>query len=55
MTYIKLYTTAELAERCGYHPDTLRKLFAAGKIAAVKDGGKWFSTIEAVEKYCWRW
>lgn len=47
----RLYSINKLSEYYGLAPDTLRKLFASGRIAAEKIGGKWYTTKDAVEQY----
>ncbi len=54
----KLLTLKEVAEQTGYSPVRLRALILEGKVNGVRgdrhpQGGpkRWFTTIEAVEKY----
>lgn len=52
ISYLHLLTIKELrGSVANYHPDTYRKLFASGKISAIKIGGTWYSTEDAVVKY----
>ncbi len=41
----------ELAEASGYPLDYLSWLARQGRLEAVKRGGRWYSTLEAVERY----
>ena len=44
-------TVPEAAEITGYHPDHLRELIRAGKIAAVKKGNAWWVDRSALGEY----
>ncbi len=41
----------ELAERTGYTAAHLGWLIRKGRLEAVKHGGRWYSTVDAVERY----
>lgn len=42
---------AELAEMTGYASTHLGWLIRQGRLAAVKRGGRWYSTLAAIERY----
>lgn len=42
----------ELRDEVRFHPDTYRRLFATGKIPAIKVAGKWYARKDAVIEYC---
>lgn len=47
----QFYNVYEIGETLGVHPQTVRKLIAAGKIRAVRIGYMDFITTEALNEY----
>lgn len=52
ISHLHLLSINELRDSVArFHPDTYRRLFSEGKIDAIKVGGIWYSTEDAVVKY----
>lgn len=45
------FTVEEFSELAGPPPDTLRQRIREGKLAAVKDGQRWYIRRQAAEEY----
>ncbi len=51
MNEIKLYKVEEIAKLLDMHPTSVREYCKKGKLKAVKAGGKWLVTEEALKEF----
>ena len=47
----RFYSVGELADRTGYHPDSIYRAIARGALAAAKPGGKWLIAGAAIDTW----
>lgn len=51
ISHMRLLSINELRDFANFHPNTYRRLFASGKMDAIKIGGVWYSDEASVTRY----